>query len=79
MIHYNMRYRGPYEYEKFLLNIMQYSNIVTDFMADIEQVQSYQTLKEIQEEVNKLFAESSGPYGTSEQIYKRFIMLKEAK
>lgn len=79
MIHYNMRYRGPYEYEKFLLNILQFSNEVTDFMTDAEKVESYKTLKSIEEEVNKLFDESTGPYGTSENIYKRFIMLKEAK
>ena len=26
MILYNMRYRGPYEYDKFVLNTMQYMN-----------------------------------------------------
>ena len=26
MILYNMRYRGPYEYDKFALNIMQFVN-----------------------------------------------------
>ena len=30
MIHYNMRYRGPYEYEKFILNVLQYSNNAHD-------------------------------------------------
>jgi hypothetical protein len=28
MITYNMRYRGPIEYEKFVLNILQYHNEV---------------------------------------------------
>ena len=26
MIYYNMRYRGPYEYDKFTLNIFNYIN-----------------------------------------------------
>ena len=29
MILYNMRHRGPYEYDKFTLNILQISNAVT--------------------------------------------------
>lgn len=28
MIIYNMRYRGPYEYDKFLQNVFQYHNII---------------------------------------------------
>ena len=28
MINYNIRYRGPYEYDKFILNIFQYSNAI---------------------------------------------------
>lgn len=32
MIAYNMRYRGPYEYDKFALNILQYINLVQDII-----------------------------------------------
>lgn len=77
MIHYNMRYRGPYEYEKFVLNILQFTNEITDFITDAESIESYKTLKSIEDEVNKLFIESTGPYGNSETVYKRFIMFKE--
>lgn len=28
MIKYNMRYRGPYEYDKYVLNILQFHNEV---------------------------------------------------
>lgn len=28
MIKYNMRYRGPYEYDKYALNILQFHNEV---------------------------------------------------
>ena len=37
MIHYNMRYRGPYEYEKFLLNVLQYSNMSHDFTSEVKE------------------------------------------
>lgn len=35
MITYNMRYRGPYEYDKFALNILQYINLVKDIMSSV--------------------------------------------
>ena len=34
MIFYNMRYRGPYEYDKFILNIFQYCNLINDIKND---------------------------------------------
>ena len=30
MIVYNMRYRGPYEYDKFILNVFQFHNEMLD-------------------------------------------------
>lgn len=35
MIIYNMRYRGPYEYDKFALNILQYINLVKDISSSV--------------------------------------------
>lgn len=35
MITYNMRYRGPYEYDKFALNILQYINLVKDISSSV--------------------------------------------
>lgn len=35
MITYNMRYRGPYEYDKFALNILQYINLVKDITSSV--------------------------------------------
>lgn len=79
MIHYNMRYRGPYEYDKFVLNILQYSNDANDFLDDFENVQAFKTIKELKNIVDDLYNKSTGPYGSSEQCYKRLIMFKEAK
>ena len=30
-----MRYRGPYEYDKFTLNILQYINLVKDITSSV--------------------------------------------
>lgn len=79
MIHYNMRYRGPYEYEKFVLNVLQYSNIAHDFTSEIDSIKEYQTLKEIEATVTDLFNKITAEDGLSEQVYKRLIMFKEAK
>lgn len=35
MITYNMRYRGSYEYDKFVLNILQFHNEVQDMVAEM--------------------------------------------
>lgn len=37
MIVYNMRYRGPYEYDKLVLNVFQYHNDVMDIMHEMEE------------------------------------------
>ena len=79
MIHYNMRYRGPYEYEKFILNVLQYSNNAHDFSSEVNGLEEYETLKEIQDNVTDLYNKSTGAYGTSEQCYKKLRMFKEAK
>ena len=79
MIHYNMRYRGPYEYEKFILNVLQYSNNAHDFSSEVNGLEEYETLKEIQDNVTDLYNKSTVAYGTSEQCYKKLIMFKEAK
>lgn len=79
MIHYNMRYRGPYEYEKFILNVLQYSNNAHDFSSEVNGLEEYETLKEIQDNVTDLYNKSTGAYSTSEQCYKKLIMFKEAK
>ena len=74
MIFYNMRYRGPYEYDKFILNIFQYCNLINDIKNDTEESSSFKSLKDIQTEVDMLFENIIGINGFSEQIYKNFIM-----
>lgn len=79
MIYYNMRYRGAYEYEKFILNVLQYSNVAHDLTTELNELQEFETLKEISDIINDLYSKSTGHYNTSEQCYKKLIMFKEAK
>lgn len=79
MIHYNMRYRGPYEYDKFVLNILQYANEANNFIDDISKIQDYETLKALYDEINDLYNKSTGDNGLSQQCYRKLIMFKEAK
>lgn len=79
MIHYNMRYRGPYEYEKFILNILQYSNVAHDFTSEVNKIEEYQTLKELQDIITDSYNKFTGPYGITEKCYKKLIMFKEVK
>ena len=76
MIFYNMRYRGPYELDKFSLNIFNYVNYVNDYIYDINNTaDSYKTLKALEEEIDKVFYNTVGDYQLSDQIYKDFIMI----
>ena len=79
MIHYNMRYRGAYEYDKYVLNILQYANNANDFMDDILELQDYETIKLIYDEINDLYNKSTGVKWLIEKCYKTLIMFKEVK
>ena len=76
MIFYNMRYRGPYELDKFSLNIFNYVNYVNDYIYDINNTsEEYLTLKDLQEKIDEVFYDTVGDYQLSDQIYKNFIMI----
>lgn len=77
MIYYNMRYRGPYEYDKFTLNILNYVNYVNDYVYDANNLsESYKTFKDLEEQINKAFEDT---LKNSERIYEYFIMNKEGE
>ena len=74
MIYYNMRYRGPYEYDKFTLNILNYINFVNDYVYDMNNTsKDYKTFKETQDEVNKQF---ETVMSNMETVYTKIIMNK---
>lgn len=76
MINYNMRYRGPYEYDKFVLNILQYSNAIHDFENDLSDKGAYTTIKEYDKKIDDLFDQITKEYGFADRIYKNLILLR---
>lgn len=75
MINYNMRYRGPYEYDKFVLNIFQYSNAIYDFENDLSENSTFDTINSIRETVDSIFDHIIKEKGLSDSVYKDLIML----
>jgi hypothetical protein len=71
-----MRYRGPYELDKFSLNVFNYVNYVNEYIYDMNNTsESYKTLKKLQDEIDEIFYNTVGDYQLSDQIYKTFIMI----
>lgn len=56
MIIYNMRHNGPYEYEKFLLNIFQYNNAINHAEDIIEKEEQQQYLP-LSKQIADIFTE----------------------
>ena len=75
MINYNIRYRGPYEYDKFILNIFQYSNAIYDFEYDLSNKGADTTINELKDTVDALFDQITQEKGFSDQVYRTLIML----
>lgn len=67
MITYNIRYRGPFEYEKFVLNIMQNYNETKALVEDFTYYKE-STIDDLQNKVNTLFKKSIQPNNMSEQL-----------
>ena len=55
MIIYNMRYRGPYEYDKLILNVLQYHNEVLGMKKKLESEDS--RLENISEQIDLMRAQ----------------------
>jgi hypothetical protein len=69
-----MRYRGPYEYDKFTLNILNYVNYVNDYIYDMNNTSDeYSTFKQMQDDVDSAFIRCMD---NMESVYKLFIMNK---
>ena len=77
MIYYNMRYRGPYEYDKFTLNIFNYINYVNDYIYDMNNTSDeYITFKQTQENIDAAFIRCMD---NLELVYKMFVMNKDGE
>lgn len=74
MIYYNMRYRGPYEYDKFTLNILNYINYVNDYTYDMNNIsEEYNTFKSIENQIDEAF---NICMDNTEEVYLKLIMNK---
>lgn len=53
MIIYNLRYRGPYEYDKVILNVLQYHNTIHEVYESLHK-QDSKNLVAAQERIDTL-------------------------
>ena len=53
MIIYNMRYRGPYEYDKMVLNVLQYHNTIHEVYESLHK-QDSENIVAAQEKIDTL-------------------------
>lgn len=67
MILYNMRYRGPYEYDKFALNIMQFANEVKRLQGDLGDT-TLAELKKLQKELISIIDEETSENSTGSEL-----------
>ena len=56
MIVYNMRNRGPLEYDKFVLNILQYHNEVNSINDKVSKSDGNRALREVQSQVDDIYS-----------------------
>ena len=77
MIHYNMRYRGAYEYDKFVLNILQLHNECVDFINDLDSNEDIDSFKELYDQVQLLFNNYNSENGLCENIYDTLILFNK--
>lgn len=77
MIHYNMRYRGTYEYDKFALNILQLHNEYIDFINDLDSDKEIDSFKELYDQVQLLFNNYNNENGLCENIYDTLILFNK--
>lgn len=82
MILYNMRNRGPYEYDKFTLNILQIHNAVTlsEMYELADNAANKDALIEIQKQLNEVYYNlvgTSNKTGLAEKIYINSFNIKE--
>lgn len=66
VILYNYRYRGPYEYDKFIYNVLQISNETDIIEAKFKDI-SQQQLQLVLSELNQLLDTLTG---TSSNLHK---------
>ena len=75
MIVYNVRRNGPYEYDKFALNIFQLYNLVRKEKQNLAGHQIYGQLEELDKQLKK----KTLPSGKDNVLLDRLLLLKLAR
>ncbi len=75
MIYYNFKYRGPFEYEKFILNIFQFHNQVVLFQNQLIDDQSTNGILNKKEELDNMFNECIEDK-FSEKVHRLLLKIK---
>jgi hypothetical protein len=72
-----MRYRGPFEYDKFILNVLQHHNEIVELCK--KQNSSLQSLLTTQEDLNETYKRVVGSgttTGLSESLYNNLLTME---
>lgn len=69
MILYNLRYRGPYEYEKFILNVFQYHNEILRMKKELNE-KNAKNITELTTKLDKL-------RGKVDELNAQILVLRE--
>ena len=75
MIKYNFRYRGPYEYEKFLLMALQFSNEVRYLKKAMESGE-FSVFDQRNKEIQDLFDKLTNENGIMSELLKMSIVVE---
>lgn len=67
MILYNMRYRGPYEYDKFVLNIMQFVNETKRLKGELGDT-TLAELKAMQKQLMEIIDKETGEQSVGHEL-----------
>lgn len=83
MILYNMRYRGPYEYDKFILNTLQIANAINlteinELKDNKEKLDSLIAIENIVNDAYNNYISVDNKKGLCEQVYEKTFYFKGA-
>jgi len=76
MIKYNFRYRGPFEYDKFVLNVLQFSNEIR-YLEDAITNGELNLLDEGNSELKALFDRLTTEDGLMNKLLKMGMRLEQ--
>ena len=86
MIVYNMRYRGAMEYDKFILNALQFHNEVNEILNREFDLANSTSLTAVVDQLNEVYAyyvgrkqqeTQSAKVGLSETLYMNLLEYRE--